>query len=65
MNVILTMKKLGNLFKKFGYLPLLVEQLAYYLDSDEIFTPRTYDDLIKLFGNDVLHSDLLMLRIAR
>jgi len=51
-------EKLGNLFKKFGYLPLLVEQLAYYLDSDEFSTPKTYDDLMELLGDDVLHSDL-------
>lgn len=51
-------EKLGNLFKKFGYLPLLVEQLAYYLDSDEFPKPQTYDDLMELLGDDVLHSDL-------
>lgn len=51
-------EKLGNLFKKFGYLPLLVEQLAYYLDSEEFPKPRTYDDLMILLGDDVLHSDL-------
>ena len=45
-----------DLFKKFGYLPLLVAQLAYYLD--EVQKPPTFAELMDWLGDDVVHSDM-------
>lgn len=51
------------LFNKFGYLPLLVEQLAYYLD--EVSKPPTFVDLIQWLGDDIVHSDMAEKEVKR